>query len=128
MTLPSDAKLLQEYRLHLLRQGRSPGTLEQRLGDVRRLLEAIGSADAISRQTLESFIDERTKHWSAACRKKVYASYRIFFYWARKRQLIQNNPAKHLAVVRVPRYLPRPAPEDVVIEALAERDLSSPQC
>ncbi|WP_053353140.1 tyrosine-type recombinase/integrase [Leucobacter musarum] len=117
MTLPDDAKLLQEYRLHLLRQGRSPGTLEQRLGDVRRLLEAIGPADSVSRQSLESYIDERTEHWSAAYRKKVYASYRIYFYWARKRQFIQNNPAKHLAVVRVPRYLPRPAPEDVVIEA-----------
>lgn len=117
MTYVNDAKLLYEYRLHLLRLGRSPGTLEQRLGDVRRLLESIGPAKSLSRRNLEAFIDEQTEHWSAAYRKKVYTSYRIFFYWARKRQFIQTNPAKNLATVRVPRYLPRPAPEDVVIEA-----------
>ncbi|MFD5600826.1 tyrosine-type recombinase/integrase [Leucobacter sp. NPDC058333] len=119
-----DAQLIDEYRLYLLRQGRSPGTLEQRIGDVRRLLIKIGPAASVTQIQLERFIDDHTSHWSAAYRKKVYASYRIFFYWARKRQFIDVNPSRHLDTVRVPRYLPRPAPEEVVLKAFDNASLA----
>lgn len=110
-------ELLAEYRLHLLRLGRSPGTLKQRLGDLQRLHVHAGPLEKITKTDLEQHLDAHSEFWSPAYRKKVYASYRSFFQWARKRKLIAQNPSKGLEVVRVPRYLPRPAPEDVVLEA-----------
>lgn len=111
------SELLAEYRLYLLRLGRSPGTLKQRIGDLRRLHIHAGPLELISKGDLERHLDRYAERWSPAYRKKVYASYRSFFYWARKRKLIPQNPSKALEAVRVPRYLPRPAPENVVLDA-----------
>ncbi|WP_153002121.1 tyrosine-type recombinase/integrase [Leucobacter chromiiresistens] len=113
----NSTELLAEYRLHLLRLGRSPGTLKQRLGDLSRLHAHAGPLEDITKTVLEQHLDLHSAEWSPAYRKKVYASYRSFFQWARKRKLIAQNPSRGLETVRVPRYLPRPAPEDVVLDA-----------
>lgn len=113
----NDQQLLKEFRQYLIRQGRSEGTLTQRIGDIRRLKDNLGELSGTTRENLENYIDLATAEWSPAYRKKVYASYRAFFYWAKRRRLIDRNPSKRLDTVRVPRYLPRPLPEEVVLEA-----------
>ena len=84
---------------------------------MERLHLHAGPLEKICKADLERHLDLHSPEWSPAYRKKVYASYRSFFYWARKRRFIKQNPSKALEAVRVPRYLPKPAPEDVVLDA-----------
>lgn len=108
---------LHEYRRHLQQLGRSEGTIAQRVGDIARLERAAGNALVLTKNDLTTYLEECTEDWSPAYRKKVYISYAMFFKWAKKNQLSSVNPAKHLPQVLVPRYLPKPVPEDVVLEA-----------
>lgn len=109
--------ILTEWEKHLIRLARSQGTIEQRVGDARRLLAQIGPIERITRKDLEQHIDQRSGSWSPAYRKKVYTSYRLFFTWAKQQKLILKHPARKLATIKVPRGIPRPAPESVVLSA-----------
>lgn len=108
---------LERYRYHLRHLQRSEGTIKQRVGDIVRLRESVGDPLLLDKSALAEFLEENTGQWSLAYRKKVYISYRMFFRWAKKNSLIEKNPARKLPAVIVPRYLPRPAPEEVVLEA-----------
>ena len=111
------SKHLHEYRRHLQQLGRSEGTIRQRVGDIARLERHIGSVLALTRSELTTYLEEHTGDWSPAYRKKVYISYGMYFKWAKKTELSSSNPAKRLPQVLVPRYLPKPVPEDVVLDA-----------
>jgi len=115
-------RLFTAYRKSLLASGKSGGTIDQRLGDVRRfammhpdLLEA-ARADLVDYFALGS-------HWAPEYRKKVRASMRSFYEWAQCEGYIETNPALVLKPVSIRRSKPRVAPEDVVKRAFAESNL-----
>lgn len=112
-----------DYRKRLFRQGRSEGTIAQRIGDLYRLSHALGDLGAITEQQLLSYVENETDHWSPAYRKKVYISYRQFFYWAKKSGRIETNPSKKLGRVPIGRSLPRPIPDEVILNAYDQASL-----
>lgn len=57
--------------------------------------------------------------WSAETRRSYRASLRQFYGWAHATGRIPANPAYALPSIATPRALPRPAPDDVVLAALA---------
>lgn len=57
--------------------------------------------------------------WSPETRKSARAAVRSFYRWAKDTERIEKSPAERLPAVRVPAGMPKPAPESVVLAALA---------
>lgn len=115
-------KLLPAYRKSLLADGKSSGTIDQRLGDVRRFAITHPDLLGVTRVDLVDYFALRS-HWAAEYRKKVRASMRSFYEWAQNEGYAQTNPALVLKPISIRRSKPRVAPEDVVKRAYAESGL-----
>lgn len=61
--------------------------------------------------------------WAAETRRSNRSSLRLFYAWAHATGRMPTNPAHGLPPVALPRRLPRPAPDDVVLAALARADV-----
>jgi len=59
------------------------------------------------------------KHWRPETRKTARSSARSFYAWAAGAELVDVDPTRRLPRIRVPSGVPKPAPEDVVMQALA---------
>lgn len=92
------------YRYHLLRVSRAvpegPGSVTT--ADLRRILA--------------------NPKWSPETRKSNRTTFVVFFRWLTAEGFTDADPAARLAPVSVPAGIPRPAPEDVITQALAEAD------
>lgn len=60
--------------------------------------------------------------WSAETRRSYQSSLRSFYRWAHATGRIDHDPAAQLLPVKVPRGVPRPAPDAVYLDALAHAD------
>lgn len=60
--------------------------------------------------------------WAAETRRSYRASIRLFYRWAHATGRTPVDPAHTLPAIRVPRGLPRPAPDDVVRAAVTIAD------
>jgi site-specific recombinase XerD len=56
--------------------------------------------------------------WSTSTRRTGRSAARSYFTWAEDTQTLTCNPAARLPTVKSKRGVPRPAPDDVIIEAL----------
>ena len=117
--------MLARYERHLRSRGNSPGTIYIRLGDLRRFGRFVDDLAQASRADVDRYL-EAHETWSPEYRNKVVQSLKLFYRWARRQQHVASNPTRHLEKVPVPPALPRPAPDDVVLDAfeagsLAER-------
>ena len=75
------------------------------------------------RITEADLIDWMARHdWKPETRKSYRAAIRGFFAWAVSQQLIAANPAANIPTITVPKAQPRPAPEIVYYQALAQAD------
>ncbi len=122
--------MLRLYRQYLLARGNSLGTITQRIGDLHRLGPTFPDLLAVTSQDLEEYLARRARTWKPEYNKRIRTSLRIFYQWALREGRISVDPTFGLAPVRIPRALPRPAPDSVVLSAfdagtLAERAMLS---
>ena len=108
------------HALHAAR--RAPGTVQQRLGDLRRYSAATG-IDPLKASTkdLREYLGRGAQelHWAPEYMKRIRASFRVFYAWAHASGLRDDNPALALASIAIPKgaHTRQPAPEPVVRRA-----------
>ncbi|MBX9718740.1 MAG: tyrosine-type recombinase/integrase [Microbacteriaceae bacterium] len=116
--------VLPAYRRHLQSFGYADGTVSHRVADIRRISEHLGDPLSITAVNLLEFLRSRIDVWTPEYRKRVAASVRLFYRWALDEGLILENPAVKLPPVKVPRSIPRPTPDSVVLDAFARGTLA----
>jgi len=93
-------------------------TRELRLYHLRRLANAHRGRDPFDLD-FEDLLSWLAGHdWSPETRRSYRSSLRVFYGWARATGRIAADPAFALPPISVPRALPRPAPDHVVLAAL----------
>jgi integrase/recombinase XerC len=124
------ARLISSFTQHLRASGNAKGTIEQRIGDVRRLSMTFPDLMNATAADLELYFADRQDRWTANYRRRVVSSVRIFYRWAKRSGHSKRNPAKQLATFKVPRGIPHPAPDEVILEAFddAPRDVQAMLC
>lgn len=120
--LPHESlEFLRGWRAELEAAGRARGTIALRISHVRRALESIGQPPAaVTRGDLVAWLAEQS--WGAEARRSARASLRSAWQWAVAAELVPSNVAAELPAVRAPRGLPRPAPDAVIADALADAE------
>lgn len=120
---------LDDWAETLQRQGKSQGTIDQRLGHIRRMIEAGVDPE---KATSEALADYLLSHdaWAPEYRRKIADSLRSFFTWAHATGILSMNPTDQLPQIRRPSYRPHPAPDSVLLDgfengSLAERAIIS---
>ncbi|MCX7521961.1 tyrosine-type recombinase/integrase [Microbacterium sp. STN6] len=114
------------YRYHLLAAGKSAGTVKQRMGDIERFSRRYPELFAVCAEDLVVYlgVGAECAGWKPEYLKKIRASFRSFYRWAHLSGRMASDPAYALMPVAVPRPLPHPTPEDVVLEAFAQASLA----
>jgi integrase len=105
-----------------LRVSKSATTIRQRRWQLRKLAEAYPrrSPFKLSLDELEAWLGGQ--HWNAESRKSARGAVRSFYGWAVKTGRAKRNPAEKLDPITVPRRLPRPASDAVLMHALDGAD------
>jgi site-specific recombinase XerD len=109
--------LLTAFTRYLTAAGKAAGTIEQRVGDIRRLSGTFRDLNAVTKDDLERYLADRRETWSPNYRRRVLSSIAIYYRWAKREGRIRKNPARRLESFKVPRGIPRPAPEEVILDA-----------
>ncbi len=109
---------LERWDESLVIAGRSEGTRRQRLGQIRSLARELDVPDpgAVQQGTFYKWLSER--QWQPSTRKSHYSSYRMFFGWAYRTGVVGEDVTLGLPQVTVPRRLPRPADDAVILLAM----------
>lgn len=112
----NNREALRGWREELVAAGRSKGTIGVRMSHLRRCLDGVGKpvGDVTRRDLIEWMA---TEDWSASTRRSVRASLRMFFRWYAEEHG-QDSIAEDLPAVPVPRAVPRPAADFVVMDAI----------
>lgn len=99
--------------------GASAETLRLRRHYLRNLAAAFPDRGllALTQDDLTRFIAR--SGWAPETRKSARASIRSFYRWGVESGRLDCDPSARLPAVRIPQALPRPAPEDVYVAALA---------
>lgn len=101
--------------------GRPPTTISLRTYHVRRVMTEIQASPWLL--TTEELVDYlATKSWGPETRRSYRASLRAFYAWANATGRRQDNPAALIPPIKLPRGLPRPTPDSIYRQALAEAD------
>lgn len=110
------------YRYHLLASGKSAGTIRQRIGDIDRFSRRCPNLFSVDTEDLVLYLGTGAERgrWKPEYLKKIRASFRSFYRWAHLSGRMTSDPAYGLMPVTVPRALPHPTPEIVVLNAYAE--------
>ena len=112
---------LRGWRDELVAAGRAKGTIDVRLSHLRRCLDGIGKPVAeVTRRDLVGWMAEGD--WSASTRRSVRASLRLFFRWYADEHGLGESIAERMPTVPVPRAVPRPAADFVVMDAMRRAD------
>lgn len=129
MGVISPLSLLKAYELALVRQGKSEGTVSQRIGHIDRMIRAGIDVTTVDSDELIDYLLGRTD-WAPEYRRKIADSCRSFFSWMVKTHRRETNPATELPIIKRPTYRAHPAPDEVVLTGfetgtLAERGIIS---
>jgi integrase len=105
-----------------LRVSKSATTIRQRRWQLRKLAEAYPRRNPfkLSLDQLEAWLGGQD--WNAESRKSARGAVRSFYAWAVKTGRAKRNPAEKLDPITVPRRLPRPAADAVLLRALDGAD------
>lgn len=121
VTLSGDwAIALTDYATHQRAGGRSPGTIRLHRYYLSRLAAVAPGPWSVSTRDLLTML--AVDHWAPETRKSARSVLRAFYRWAHLSGAVAVDPTLALPSVRVPHAVPRPAPENVVQEALARCD------
>lgn len=108
------------YHTAMRAAGRSPGTIRLHRHYISRLAAACPTPDQVTTADLRELLAR--PDWAPETRKSARGAYRGFYRWMRESGLVDHDPAAALEPVRIPPAEPRPAPEIVVLEAMARAD------
>lgn len=100
--------------------GRRPATVNLRRTHLTMLSHALAEPWRATTDDLALFLAR--PDWSPEYRRAVRGTVRLFYRWAVLTDRLERDPTVPLASVRVPRSLPRPAPDGAVLTALARAD------
>lgn len=100
----------------------SPRTIRLRVGYLIRLALRYPDRDpwSLTVDDLTGFL--AYEGWAPETRKSARAAVRSFYRWALDTERVTRNPAAKLPAITIPPTIPRPAPESVVVRALAFTD------
>lgn len=108
---------IREYTNYLAAAGRSRGTITQYRHYLDQVRTEIGGDPwAVTIADLERLL--ANPKWGPSARKSLRTAVAGFYAWGQRRGHVERDPAIDLPSVRVPRGLPRPAPDDVIAAAL----------
>lgn len=110
------ASAITDYSSWLTAAGASRGTVRLRRYYLRRVAQAVPDPWQATVQNLADFLAEPA--WRPETRKSARSTIVSFYAWATLTERVQHSPAALLPGVRVPRAVPRPAPERVLEHAL----------
>lgn len=96
--------------------GLSPGTIRLHRHYLRQLAGRHSSPWSVTTAQLLDALS--VEHWKPETRKSARAAVRSFYRWAHNAGHIEHDPAAGLPPVKVPPGVPRPAPEQVLLDAL----------
>lgn len=108
------------YVSSLQASGKSPLTVDQYLVRLRMLAGLSPDPWRITTGQLEQWLSN--PDWAQQTKRTSANSVRSFYRWATRAGHLEVSPAAELGTIRVPRSLPRPAPEAAMREALAAGD------
>jgi len=99
---------------------RQLSTLEQRRWWLTRLSETYADPWTVTYTDLALWLSRGD--WAPETKRLARSSVMTFYRWAELSGRVPVSPARDLASVMIPRALPRPAPDDVVRDALNQGD------
>lgn len=99
---------------------RSAGTVSLRVYHLRMVAAVHADPWSVVTEDLVALLGARA--WSAETQRGYRASWCVFYGWAHATGRVVRDPARVLPTITLPRALPRPAPDDVLREALAGAD------
>jgi site-specific recombinase XerD len=102
--------------------GRTPQTIETRTEHIRRMARQTGAPtpSLLPRSRLVEWAG--SKDWARETRRSTYASIRSFYRWALEDGRVTEDVADMLPSVKPGPAVPRPTPEHVYTDALADAD------
>lgn len=114
--------MFDEYAQYMSDRRFSRATIKLRVGYARRFVayqiqhQGIFDIRAVTLTDLTAFVHSEPE-WKPATQQTVVASMRTFFRWAMIARLVDDNPARMLDPIRVPRTIARIAPDNVIMDA-----------
>lgn len=117
---PAWAEHAAAWAAYMRAGGRAESTITVRLGWLRRIAGTYADPFAITGDDLAVYLSR--SDWSAETKRSARGAAATFYRWAIRTGRTEHNPADELDAVRVPRALPRPAPDEAVVAALAASD------
>ena len=112
---------LEAWNSWLRAANRSTQTIQLRTYHVRRVMREIGTDPLhVTAEQLVDFLGAQP--WKASTRRSYRASLRVFFAWAQATGRRADNPAALTPEITVPRSLPRPVPDEILLEAVRRAD------
>lgn len=108
---------IERWSTWLRAAGRPETTIYLRTYQVRRVFEGVGlSPWEATTEDLVTWL--AGQHWKADTRRSFRTALRVFYSWAQATGRRPDNPAQLIPTVRVPRGIPRPAPDWIYRAAL----------
>lgn len=99
----------------------SAGTITLRLRHLCLLAESVDvGPTAVTREHLATWL--AAHDWAPATRRSARGTLVLFFRWLHDTDRIAVDPARSLPKVRVPRAVPRPAPDEAIDRGLSAND------
>lgn len=114
------AEPVADWLAYLRAGGRAESTIRSRTEAVSRLARVYPDPWAVTTDDLAFYLS-RTD-WKPETKRAQRGAAATFYRWAVRAGRAKHNPAEGLDTVRVPRALPRPAPDQAVRDALAASD------
>lgn len=108
--------ILDAWRSWLIAAGRPETTVHLRVYQLARFCGSHPEPFCATTQDLADWL--AAQNWSAATRASWRAALTSFYRWAVATRRTDSNPALELPVVRVPRRVARPTPEQAIADAL----------
>lgn len=109
-----------EYLTAMRAAGRSPGTVRLHRYKLAQFAEGHPSPWRVTRRDLTAWL--AADHWQPETRKSARTIVRGFYRWAHGMGYLDVDPAFDLPPVSVPLARPRPTPEHVVRQLIADPD------
>lgn len=113
-----DSSLAQRFINTLRAANRASGTIDQRIGDLRRFESTTGVCPerATAEDLLNYLAGGINTGWKPEYAKRIRSSMRVFYEWLNAEGIRGDNPALRLPAVRVPRAVPvLPIPTETAI-------------
>lgn len=120
---PAWHKPVAAFLEHLAAGAQQPATIANRRHRLLHLASHFADPWQITASDLERYCSR--SDWTPSTRRHVTVAVRVFYSWAERAGHMPPdtiNPTTHLPTVRVRRAMPRPAPDDAVLAALASAD------